>query len=141
MLGLAACAPHGPREGHRAADAASVWLRDIANGDADAAWNRLDAQAKTLAFEDDPQRFRDGVAGATGSDWRWTISTAPVWRDIEWIVHVEVPSGQTSVPRFLVDRGVVEPWNVDGQFRGILLHVKPDDRGGLAIGARGQRAP
>lgn len=100
-FGLTACGQIGnPELAGRAAD---DFMRALATGDAQGAWEHLTSKTQEVAYDNDMAAFVNDVESSDWSELGWKIGQVSDY-DISWGVRVQI-SGST-VPPFLVEKRI-----------------------------------
>ena len=123
---VASCGVGGPPIGvERAERQVSDWLEALKAGDAERAWSAVASETQAANYPDGEQAFAADVRAADWASVGWRVGGESSWRDVVWAVYVEVDDGLAGVPRFLLDRALVQPWIVEHTERGIVVFVDP----------------
>ena len=133
LLVMTACSvgDSSPRStSYEATTVARQWMQAASTGLSEAAWDLMNADAREKTYASHEADFSRDIEQANWGQMLWRIEEAPLRRDYEWIVYVTVTTGRESVPAFLFDRGIAEPWEVDDQTPGFFLHLQEEPSSG-----------
>lgn len=100
-FGLTACGQTGnPEFAGRAAD---DFMRALATGDAQGAWEHLTSKTQEVAYDNDMAAFVNDVESSDWSELGWEIGQVSDY-DISWGVRVQIDG--SPVPTFLMETGI-----------------------------------
>lgn len=100
------------------------WLAAMAAPSGDRGWSFLSPEAQTMIYRDDPQSYWDDVAEVDWAQVAWAPANGHVDDGAFYAGYVWLRSHPSTLPRFLIERGLATPHCVDGSPFGIDLQMR-----------------
>lgn len=133
-------APPGSDTANRMVD---EWLSAMAEPSGDRGWSFLSDEARTMIYDDDPQAYWDDLGKADWAHVAWAPAKGYVDDGVFYSGYVWLRSHPSTLPRFLVERGLATPHCVEGSPFGIGLQMRLGwfNPPGIGIGKAGAADP
>lgn len=100
------------------------WLATMAEPSGDRGWSFLSAEAQTMIYDDDPQAYWDELAQVNWAQVAWAPANGHVDDGAFYAGSVWLRSHPSTLPRFLIERGLATPHCVDGSPFGLDLQMR-----------------
>jgi len=113
-----------PPSGDSADRMVDEWLAGMAATSGDRGWSFLSAEAQTMVYDDDPQAYWDDLAAVEWTGVAWAPANGYVDDGVFYSGYVWLRSHPSTLPRFLIERGLGTPHCVEGSPFGIDLQMR-----------------
>jgi hypothetical protein len=113
-------APTGSRAANRVVDS---WIEAMAQPSGDRGWSQLSPETRTLVYGGDPERFWNDIAEVDWAAVAWAPAQGRVDDGAFYLGNVWLRSHPSTLPRFLVERGLAVESCTDGVPFGIHLQM------------------
>lgn len=100
------------------------WLSAMAEPSGDRGWSFLSAEAQSMIYDDDPQVYWGDLDKADWTQVAWASANGYVDDGVFYSGYVWLRSHPSTLPRFLVERGLATPHCVEGSPFGIGLQMR-----------------
>lgn len=100
------------------------WLSAMAEPSGDRGWSFLSAETQTMIYDDDPQAYWEDLGTADWAQVAWAPANGYVDDGVFYSGYVWLRSHPSTMPRFLVERGLATPHCVEGSPFGIGLQMR-----------------
>ena len=100
------------------------WLTAMAEPSGDRGWSFLSEEAQTMIYHDDPQAYWDDLGKADWAQVAWAPANGYVDDGVFYSGYVWLRSHPSTLPRFLVERGLATPHCVESSPFGIGLQMR-----------------
>jgi len=113
-----------PPSGDAANEMVDSWLAAMSESTGDRGWSFLSTEAQSMIYGDDPDNYWDDLEQV---DWRhvaWAPASGYVDDGVFYSGSVWLRSHLSTLPRFLVERGIATPYCVDESPFGIGVQMR-----------------
>lgn len=113
-----------PPSWNSANDIVDTWLAAMAEPTGDRGWSRLSAEAQMMLYDGDPDAYWSDLEGIGWADVTWAPANGYVDDGVFYSGYVWLRSHPSTLPRFLIERGLASPHCVEGAPFGIDVQMR-----------------
>lgn len=100
------------------------WLASMREPSGDRGWGWLSTETQRLIYDDDPNAYRSDLEGVDWSTVAWAPANGYVDDGVYYSGYVWLRSHPSTLPRFLIERGLAVPDCIDGSPAGIRVEMR-----------------
>jgi hypothetical protein len=123
VIGVAAVVIGAPTGSTAANQVVDSWLQAMAQPSGDRGWSRLSPETQEIVYGDDPARFWSDLSEVEWSEVAWAPARGHVDDAVSYLGDVWLRSHPSTLPRFLVERGLAAVSCTDDVAFGIHLQM------------------
>lgn len=121
------------------------WLGSMQEPSGDRGWSLLSAQTQSLIYDNDARQYWSDLDGVDWSEVAWAPANGHVDDGAYYSGYIWLRSHPSTLPRFLIQRGIATPDCIEGSPAGIRVHMSlgwfNPPRIGALIGKAGDADP